>query len=205
MKLTVKNLDNTAVGDIDVRDDVFGLEPCRDILHRTVRWQLAKRQAGTHKVKERSEISGSMRKFQKQKGTGGARKSTKKAPQFRGGGVVFGPRVRSHAHSLTKKMRKLGLRSALSAKQEAGKLLVLEELAMGTHKLKELNTKFKGLGLENALIIGGSVVDKNFILAARNIPHIDVLPEQGANVYDILRRDTLVLTKSAILALEARL
>lgn len=205
MKLTVKTLDNAAAGDIEVRDDVFGLEARSDILQRVVRWQLAKRQSGTHKTKERAEITGSTQKMYKQKGTGRARQGSGKGTQFRGGGTAFGPRVRSHDHDLTKKFRKLGLRNALSAKQAAGQLMVLDSADLSEAKTKALVGKLSGLGLKSALVIDGGEVNQNFAMAARNIPLVDVLPEQGANVYDILRRDTLVLTKAAIQALEARL
>lgn len=205
MKLTVKTLDNAAAGDIEVRDDVFGLEARSDILQRVVRWQLAKRQAGTHKTKERAEVTGSTQKMYKQKGTGRARQGNGKGTQFRGGGTAFGPRVRSHAHDLTKKFRQLGLRNALSAKQAAGQLVVLDSAELAETKTKVLKGKLADLGLKSVLVIDGNEVNQNFALSARNIPLVDVLPQQGANVYDILRRDTLVLTKAAIEALEARL
>ncbi|MCR9222181.1 MAG: 50S ribosomal protein L4 [Alphaproteobacteria bacterium] len=205
MKTKVLTLDNKAAGDIELADEIFGLEPRKDILARMVNYQLAKRRAGTHHAQTRNEVTGSSQKMYRQKGTGRARQGNGKAPQFRGGGKAFGPVVRDHAHSLNKKVRKLALRHALSAKQAEGALIVLDDAAAETPKTKDLKAKLAALGLENALIIGGSEVDGNFSLAARNIPAIDVLPTQGANVYDILRRHTLVLTKAAVEGLEARL
>ena len=205
MKCPVIDLGNKKIGDIDLDESVFG-EPDRpDILSRAVNWQLAKRQAGTHKTKQRAEIKGSTAKPFNQKGTGRARQGDKKAPHMRGGGVAFGPVARSHAHSLTKKIRRLALRTALSTKQANGKLVVLSEAKVKTAKTSELAKKVKKLGWNSALIIGDSEIDNNFNLAARNIKGIDVLPQQGANVYDILRRDTLVLTKGAIEKLVERL
>lgn len=205
MKTKVLTLDNKAAGDIELADEIFGLEPRKDILARMVNYQLAKRRAGTHHAQTRNEVAGSSQKMYRQKGTGRARQGNGKAPQFRGGGKAFGPVVRDHAHSLNKKVRKLALRHALSAKQAEGALIVLDDAAAETPKTKDLKVKLAALGLENALIIGGPEVDGNFSLAARNIPAIDVLPTQGANVYDILRRHTLVLTKAAVEGLEARL
>ena len=205
MKLAVKTLDNDSAGNVEVRDDVFGLEARRDILQRVVRWQLLRRQAGTHETKERADVVGSTQKKYKQKGTGRARQGSGKGNQFRGGGTAFGPRTRSHAHELTKKFRKLGLRNALSAKQAAGQLLVLDSADLEEAKTKVLGGKLSGLGLTSALFIDGAEVYQNFARAARNIPLVDVLPQQGINVYDILRRNSLVLTKAAIEALEARL
>ncbi|MBE1236295.1 50S ribosomal protein L4 [Phaeovibrio sulfidiphilus] len=205
MKLEVKTLDGKSVGEIDLPESVFGLPVRADILQRMVRWQLARRQAGTHKTKGISEISGTTAKPFKQKGTGHARQGSKRSPQYRGGATIFGPVVRSHAHDLTKKFRKLGLKTALSAKLAAGKVVVLEDLVSESGKTRDLLAQVKALGLEKALFIGGNEVDIKFALASRNIPTIDVLPQQGANVYDILRRDTLVLTKEAIKHLEERL
>ncbi|MEL6754642.1 MAG: 50S ribosomal protein L4, partial [Pseudomonadota bacterium] len=181
------------------------LEPRADILHRMVRWQLAKRQAGTHKVKTRSEVSYSTKKIYRQKGTGGARHGSRKAPIFRKGGVYKGPTPRSHAHELTKKFRKLGLCHALSAKATSGDLIVIEDAKLAEAKTKALAGHMSKLGLRKALVIDGPQVDENFAKAAQNIADLDVLPSVGANVYDILRRDKLVLTKSAVEALEARL
>ncbi|MBO6890120.1 MAG: 50S ribosomal protein L4, partial [Thalassospira sp.] len=183
----------------------FGLEVRRDVLHRMVNWQLAKRRAGTHKVKEKSEVSATTKKFVRQKGSGGARHGSRKAAQFRGGGTVHGPRVRDHAHDLTKKFRKLALKTALSAKAKDGKLIVLDNAEFSDAKTKNLVAVFNKLGWKSALIIDGAQVNEGFARAARNIPQVDVLPQIGANVYDILRRDTLVLTKGAVEALEARL
>jgi large subunit ribosomal protein L4 len=206
MKLDIINLDKKSVGSVDVSDDIFGAEVRGDIMHRVVRWQLAKRQAGTHKTKVVSEVSGTTKKPYKQKGTGSARQGSLRSAQMRGGGIIFGPVVRSHAFSLPKKIRALGLKSALSAKAKDGKLVVLESAAGGKEaKTKTLVAQLKKLGWTSALIVDGAQVDEGFARAARNIPGIDVLPTQGANVYDILRRDTLVLTKAALEKLEERL
>jgi large subunit ribosomal protein L4 len=205
MKTTVKNLKNEAVGEIELDDAVFGLPARADLLARTVNWQLAKRRAGTHKAKGISEIAGTTKKPWRQKGTGRARQGSLRSPQFRGGAVIFGPVVRSHEHDLNKKVRKLALKTALSSKAAEGKLVVLDAASTDSHKTKALAAQLKGLGLTSVLIIDGSNLDHNFARAAGNIPHVDVLPEQGANVYDILRRDVLVLTRNAVEQLEARL
>ncbi len=205
MKAQVILLAGEAAGEIELADEVFGLEPRADILHRVVRWQLAKRQAGTHKTKTRGEVSYSTKKIVRQKGSGGARHGDKGVTQFRHGGNAKGPVVRSHAHDIQKKVRALGLRHALSAKAKAGELIVLDEAKLESGKTKELKAAFDKLGLAKALIIDGSAVDEGFARAARNIPNVDVLPSVGANVYDILRRDRLVLTKAAVAALEERL
>ena len=205
MKTDVKTLDAGAAGSIDLSDDVFGLEPRADILQRVVRWQLAKRQAGTHKTLSRGETSYSTKKIYKQKGTGGARHGDRGVTQFRHGGNAKGPVVRSHAHDLTKKMRALGLRHALSAKASAGELTVLDTAALESGKTKDLKAAMAKLGLGKALVIDGAEVDAGFARAARMIDGVDVLPSAGANVYDILRRDQLVLTKAAVAALEERL
>ncbi len=204
MDIKVTTLDGKASGKVSVSDAVFGLEPREDLLHRMVRYQLAKRRAGTHDVKNRSEISRTSRKMYKQKGTGNARHSTAKAPQFRGGGRAFGPTPRDHGHNLPKKVRALALKHALSAKQAADNIVVIDDLAVKEAKTSALRAQLSKLGLENALFIGGAELDKNFSLAARNAPHVDVLPVQGINVYDILRREKLVLSKSAVEALEER-
>lgn len=204
MELQVKTLDGGAAGSITVSDEIFGLEPRTDLIHRVVRWQLAKRQAGTHKTLKRSEISGSTKKFVRQKGSGGARHGNKKAPQFRGGGKAFGPVVRDHGHDLPKKVRTLGLKHALSAKAKADGIVVVEDAKAAEAKTKALKGQLQKLGLTSALVIDGADVDNNFALASRNIPHVDVLPIQGINVYDILRANTLVLTKAAVSALEER-
>lgn len=205
MKHKVVSLDNKEVDSIDLPDAVFGAPVRRDILHRMVNWQLAKRRAGTHKTKGISEVHGTTAKPYRQKGTGRARQGSRRSPQFRGGAVVFGPVVRSHAFKLPKKVRRLALRSALSAKQAEGKLVVLESTKSDSHKTKELAGRLAKLGWSSALIVDGAEVDQNFRRAAANIPGIDVLPQQGINVYDILRRDTLVLTRAAVSHLAERL
>jgi large subunit ribosomal protein L4 len=205
MKCAVTTLDNKKTGEIDLADEVFALPLRRDILARMVNWQLAKRRAGTHKVQGRSDVTGSTRKRYRQKGSGRARIGSGKVSQYRGGGMAFGPVVRDHAHQLTKKVRKLALKTALSAKLADGKLVVLDAAKVDAPKTAELARKLAGLGWSSALVIDGATLDENFARAARNLPGIDVLPEQGANVHDILRRDTLVLTKDAVEALEARL
>lgn len=205
MKLDVIKLDGGKAGSVDLGDDIFGLEPRADILHRVVRWQRNKAQAGTHKVKTRSEVSYSTKKIYRQKGTGGARHGSRKAPIFRKGGIYKGPTPRSHAHELPKKFRQLGLKHALSAKVAAGELVIIEAAAMAEAKTAQLAKQVKNLGWKRALIIDGATVDANFAQAARNIEGLDVLPSMGANVYDILKRDTLVLTKAGVEALEARL
>lgn len=204
MEVDVLTLSGDKSGTVELKDDIFGLEPRRDILHRYVVWQMAKRQAGTHKTKERGEVTGTTKKFVRQKGSGGARHGNRKAPQFVGGGKAHGPRVRSHAIDLPKKVRRLALRHALSAKQGAASLIVLDEARLDDPKTKALIAKFAGLGVKNALIVDRTV-DESFARAARNIDNVDVLPVMGANVYDILRRDKLILTKAAVEALEARL
>ena len=204
MELKVTTLEGKAAGDVTVSDDIFGLEPRADILQRCVVWQLAKRQAGTHDVKNRAEINRTGKKMYRQKGTGSARHGPAKVNLFRGGGRSFGPTPRSHAIDLPKKVRALALRHALSAKAKDGGIIVLDKVALAEGKTKALQSYLDKLGLKNALIIDGAEVDAGFRLAARNIPSIDVLPVQGINVYDILRRHTLVLTKAAVEALEAR-
>jgi large subunit ribosomal protein L4 len=205
MKAAVKTLENKSAGEIELLDAVFGKEPRRDILTRTVNWQLAKRRSGNHKAKGISDVAGTTAKPWAQKGTGRARQGSLRSPQFRKGGVIFGPVVRDHAHDLPKKVRQLALCMALSSKQKDGKLIIIDSAKLDSHKTKALASKFQKLGIEKALIIDGANLDENFAKAARNLPHIDVLPEQGANVYDILRRDVLVLTKNAIEQLQERL
>jgi large subunit ribosomal protein L4 len=204
MKLDITSMDGATVGSVELSADIFGLEPRADLIQRMVLWQLAKRQAGTHKTKGRAEIWRTGKKMYKQKGTGGARHGSARVPQFRGGGRAMGPVVRSHAHDLPKKVRALALRHALSAKFRDGAVRVFENAALAAPKTKDLSERLGKLGIPNVLVIDGAEVDTNFALAARNLPHIDVLPIQGINVYDILRRDTLVLTKAALEALEAR-
>jgi len=205
MKAEVITLEAGKAGEVELDDAIFGLEPRADILHRVVRWQRARAQAGTHKVKTRSETSYSTKKIYRQKGTGGARHGDRNAPIFRKGGVYKGPTPRSHAHDLPKKVRALGLRHALSAKAGSGKLIVLDTAAMADGKTAQLAKAAKELGWKKVLIIDGAEVNEQFARAARNIEGIDVLPSMGANVYDILRRDTLVITKAGVEALEARL
>lgn len=205
MKLDVVNLQAGAAGEVELNEAIFGLDPRVDILHRVVRWQRAKAQAGTHKVKTRSETSYSTKKIYRQKGTGGARHGDRNAPIFRKGGVYKGPTPRSHAFDLPKKVRALGLRMALSAKAGSGKLVVLESTEMTEARTSVLAKAAKELGWKKVLIIDGAEVNANFAKAARNLDGIDVMPSIGANVYDILRRDTLVITRAGLEALEARL
>jgi large subunit ribosomal protein L4 len=205
MKTAVTTLDNKSAGEIELADEIFAVPVRRDILARMVNWQLAKRRAGTHKTKGISDVQGTTKKPWRQKGTGRARQGSLRSPQFRGGAVIFGPVVRSHEFGLQKKVRRLALKTALSAKQAEGKLVVLEKASVKAPKTKALAQQFLKLGWRSVLIIDGPSVDENFARAARNIPDVDVLPQQGANVYDILRRDTLVLTRDAVQHLEARL
>ena len=204
MKLDVIKLDGGTAGSVELVDDIFGLEPRADILHRVVRWQRARAQAGTHATLGRSEVSYSTKKIYRQKGTGGARHGSRKAPIFRKGGIYKGPTPRSHAFDLPKKVRQLGLKLALSAKAKAGALVVIDE-ATSNGKLAVLVKQVKDLGWKRALIIDGAAVNETFAQAARNIDGLDILPSVGANVYDILKRDTLVITKAGVEALEARL
>ncbi|OWU84042.1 50S ribosomal protein L4 [Oceanicola sp. 22II-s10i] len=204
MKLDVINLDGGKAGSVDLGDEIFGLEPRADILHRVVRWQRAKAQAGTHSTLGRSDVSYSTKKIYRQKGTGGARHGSKKAPIFRHGGTYKGPVPRSHAHDLPKKFRALGLKHALSAKAKEGALVIIES-AESEGKTAALAKQIKDLGWKRALIIDGASVNEGFARAAANIEGLDVLPSMGANVYDILKRDTLVITKAGVEALEARL
>ena len=204
MKLDVIKLDGGKAGSIDLDEALFGLEPRVDILHRVVRWQRNNAQAGTHKVKTRSEVSYSTKKIYRQKGTGGARHGARSAPIFRGGGVYKGPTPRSHGHELPKKVRVLGLKHALSAKAKAGELVVIDA-AVSDGKTSALAKMILNLGWKRALIIDGAAVNENFAQAARNIEGLDILPTMGANVFDILKRDTLVITKAGLEALEARL
>lgn len=205
MKYDVVNLENNSVGSIELADDVFGTEIKESVLARVIQWQLDKRRAGTHKTKDVGEVSGNGTKPHKQKGSGRARLGQVRAPHTRHGGVVFGPVVRSHAYKLNKKIRALGLRIALSLKAKNGKLVVLDDMSVKTPKTKEMQTLFVKNNWKSVLFVGGETVNDNFALAVRNIPNADVLPAQGANVYDIIRRDTLVLSKEAVSALEGRL
>ena len=204
MELKITTLEGKDAGKVSLSKEIFGLDPRADLIQRCVNWQLAKRQRGTHKTKGRAEIWRTGKKMYAQKGTGGARHGSARVPQFRGGGRAFGPLVRSHAIDLPKKVRALALKHALSSKAKDGGIIVLEKASAKDTKTKALAKQFDKLGLANALIIDGAEIDANFRSAARNIPNIDVLPVQGINVYDILRRKTLVLTKAALDALEAR-
>jgi large subunit ribosomal protein L4 len=204
MDLKVTTLDGQEAGSVTLNKDIFGLEPRDDLIQRCVVWQLAKRRAGTHAVKNRADISRTGKKSVAQKGSGGARHGSMRANLFRGGGRSFGPHPRDHSIDLPKKVRALALRHALSAKAKDGGIIVVDALSAAEAKTKTLSAQFEKLGLANALIIGGDTIEENFGRAARNIPNIDVLPVQGINVYDILRRQKLVLTKAAVEALEAR-
>ena len=205
MKLEVIKLDGGTAGSVDLDDAIFGIDDIRgDILQRVVTWQLAKSRAGTHKIQVRNEVSRTGKKMYKQKGTGGARHGSRRAAQFVGGAKAHGPVVRSHAFGLNKKFRALGLRHALSSKAKAGSLVILDDVALSEPKTAALRASLEKMGLKNALFIAGPEVDANFKLAARNIPNIDVLPNAGLNVYDVLRRHTLVLTKAAIDGISAR-
>jgi large subunit ribosomal protein L4 len=205
MELAVKTLDGKSAGKARLDEKIFGIDEVRsDILHRVVRWQLAKRQAGTHKTQSRSEVSVTTKKMYRQKGTGGARHGARNAPIFVGGSVAHGPRVRSHAHDLPKKLRKLALAHALSSKVKSGAVIILDAAELESGRTKDLSARFSGLGIDNALIIGGVNLDENFVRAARNIQNVDVLPVAGLNVYDILRRDQLVVTRDALEGIRAR-
>ncbi len=204
MKVSVTTLEATSAGEVELKDEIFGLEPRADILHRMVRYQLLKRMAGTHHAQDRSEVTVTGKKMYRQKGTGGARHGDKSVPQWRGGGKAFGPKPRSHAIDLPKKVRALALRHALSTKAKSGDIVVLDKAAVEGGKTRELRDQLAKLSLDNALFIDGAELEIGFARAARNLPNIDVLPIQGINVYDILRRKKLVLTKAAVAALEAR-
>ncbi len=205
MKQDILNLDNQNVGSIELPESIFGLEVRADILHRVVVWQLARLQSGNHKTKGRSEVALTPAKPFKQKGGGRARQGSRKGTQFRKGGIVFGPVVLDHSHEFTKKFRKLCLKTALSAKAKEGNLVVIDEAKLSSPKTKDLKSKLQACGLNNCLFIDGKEVDMNFALASRNIADVDILPTIGANVYDILRKDKLVLTKDAVTCLEDRL
>ena len=205
MQCDIFTLDNKKAGSIDLDDSVFGVDVKADVLARVVNWQLAKRRSGNHKTKGISEIAGSTAKPWRQKGTGRARQGSKRATQWRGGQTVFGPVVRSHEYRLNKKVRKLGLRTALSSKKADGSLIVLDEIKLQSGRTRELSEQFKGLGVNKALVISGGEVDPSFARAAANLPNVNFLPQQGANVYDILKCDTLFLTKEAVTLLVERL
>lgn len=205
MKVKVTTLDNKAAGEVTLSETVFGVKPRKDVLYRVVRWQLARKQAGTHKTQERSEVTGSTRKIVRQKGSGGARHGSKKATQFVGGGTVFGPRVRSHAHDLTKKFRKLGLKMALSAKAAEGKIKVVDTLVIKDAKTAAVRKQLQGLGVSKPLFVRGDNAQDEFLRSVRNLPHADVIAQIGLNVYDILRHDDVVITSHALKSLEERL
>lgn len=205
MKIAVKTLENKDAGQIDLDPVVFGADVRQDVIQRVIHWQLNKRRAGTHKTKDVSEVAGTGKKPHSQKGTGAARAGQRRRPQTKGGGIVFGPVVRSHETALPKKIRALGMKMALSSKAKEGKLIVIDAAAVKTHKTKPMAQALEKMGVNSALIVGGQEIDPNFARATANLPQIDVLPVQGANVYDILRRDSLVLTKDAVAALTERL
>ncbi len=205
MKYEIRNFENQMVGELQLNADIFSAPLRQDILARMVHWQLAKRRAGTHSTKGVSQISGTTKKPWRQKGTGRARQGSLRSPQFRGGAVIFGPHPRDHEYKLPKKVRQLALKTALSSKVASGELLVVEDLNLGTTKTKDLVKKFQALGLRSALIIDGAEVNKDFVRTTANLPGVDVLPQQGINVYDILRHEHLVLTRAAIENLESRL
>ena len=205
MEVAVKTLDGKSAGKASLDEAIFGIQEIRaDILQRTVRWQLAKRQAGTHRTKTRSEVARTTKKFLRQKGSGGARHGSRNAPIFVGGGIAHGPKVRSHAHSLPKKIRRMALAHALSSKVQSKAIVIIDAAELETPRTKDLSAKLSGLGVTNALIVDGAELNENFTRAARNIPHVDVLPVQGLNVYDILRRDMLVVTKAGLDGILAR-
>ncbi|MGL4825820.1 MAG: 50S ribosomal protein L4 [Alphaproteobacteria bacterium] len=205
MDVIVRNFENQEVGSLVLDPSVFGVEPRPDILARVVRWQLAKRRSGNHKTKGVSEISGTTRKPYRQKGTGRARQGSLRSPQFRGGAVIFGPVVRSHEFDLPKKVRKLGLKMALSSKMAEGNLIVMDQFSLESSKTRNFSKKLGGMGLDSVLMIGVGEIDPAFFNASSNLPYVDVLPQQGVNVYDILRRRFLVLHKDAVNYLEGRL
>ena len=205
MQVEVKNLTGETVGSTELNDDIFGVEVRKDVLQRVVVWQLAKRRAGTHKTKQRSEVRGTTAKMYKQKGTGRARHGTRRVSQFRGGGTTFGPTPRSHEFDLPKKVRKLGLKCALSSKAADGKLVVLDNAALDEPKTKMLAGHLGQLGVDSVLMVVAGEPERNLALASRNLPLVDLLSQEGANVYDMLRRDTLVLTQDAAKLLEERL
>ena len=205
MKIDVQTLDGRKSGSLDLSKDIFGQDPRKDILHRMVRYQLAKRQSGTHQVQERGDVSKTTKRIGRQKGGGTARHGNGSVSQFRGGAKSHGPRSRSHAFDLPKKVRSMALRHALSAKATAKELVIIDDASVKSPKTSDLRKQLTGLGITNCLVVSGPLVEENFAKAAKNIPNLDVLPSQGANVYDILKRHTLVLTKQAVLDLEARL
>lgn len=205
MKIAIVDWDNKQQGEVELNASIFGLPERKDILQRVVNWQRAKRQAGTHKTREIGDVSGTTKKPFKQKGTGNARQGSLRSPQMRGGAVIFGPVVRSHAHDLPKKIRALGLKTALSVKAKEGKLIVVKDAALKGPKTSDLSKKLGALSLKSVLVIDGDAVNDNFLKAARNIMYVDVLPAVGANVYDILRHDSLVITEAGLKAIEERL
>ena len=204
MKIEVNSLDNKKIKDIDLDKQIFGLELKEEIIYRMIRYQLAKRRSGNHKTKGISEISGTTKKPFKQKGTGNARQGSKRSPQMRGGAVIFGPQVRSHAHKLPKKIKKLALKMAISKKIKDGKFKIINELKMSKPKTNLFRSKLAGLKLDSALFIDGKDIDNNFLLASKNVPKIDILPVAGINVYDILKRDYLVFSENAVNGIKER-
>lgn len=204
MKIEVNSLDNKKIKDIDLDKQIFGLELKEEIIYRMVRYQLAKRRSGNHKTKGISEISGTTKKPFKQKGTGNARQGSKRSPQMRGGAVIFGPQVRSHAHKLPKQIKKLALKMAISKKVKDGKFRIINELKMSKPKTNLFRSKLAGLKLDSVLFIDGKDIDNNFLLASKNVPKIDILPVAGINVYDILKRDYLVLSENALNGIKER-
>ena len=204
MKIEVNSLDNKKIKDLDLDKQIFGLELKEEIIYRMVRYQLAKRRSGNHKTKGISEISGTTKKPFKQKGTGNARQGSKRSPQMRGGAVIFGPQVRSHAHKLPKKIKKLALKMAISKKIKDGKFRIINELKISKPKTNLFRSKLAGLKLDSALFIDGKDIDNNFLLASKNVPKIDILPVAGINVYDILKRDYLVFSENAVNGIKER-
>lgn len=205
MKLAIVDWDNKKTGDIELNAKVFGLPIRTDILQRVVHWQRAKKQAGTHKTREIGDVSGTTKKPFKQKGTGNARQGSLRSPQMRGGAVIFGPVVRSHAHDLPKKIRALGLKTALSVKASEGKLIIVKDADLKAPKTSDLVKKLAGMSLKSVLVIDGDAVNDNFLKAAQNIKYVDVLPAIGANVYDILRHESLIITEAGLKKIEERL
>ncbi len=204
MKEKINNLDNKALKDVTLDNSIFGVEVKKEIIYRMIRYQLAKRRSGNHKTKGISEISGTTKKPFKQKGTGSARQGSKRSPQMRGGAVIFGPQVRSHAHKLPKKIKQLALKMAISKKIKDGKFKIIDELKISKPKTSLFKNKLKNLKIDSALFIDSSIADKNFLIASKNIPKIDVLPLVGINVYDIFRRDYLIFSESALNAISER-
>ena len=205
MKEKINSLDNKPLKDIELDESIFGIKLQEEIIHRMIRYQLAKRRSGNHKTKGISEISGTTRKPFKQKGTGNARQGSKRSPQMRGGAVIFGPQVRSHAHKMPKKLRKLALKMALSQKLKEGKLKILSEFKMSKPKTSLFISKLSNFKIKSALFIDGSEIEKNFLVASKNVPNIDLLPAVGINVYDIVKREHLVISEKGLGQIKERL